>query len=158
MIKNQVRTFAAILLMALITSGGAHASGTLQLKTSIEDVNGVRDIEAGKYPAGIRKLQALLNKTSVAGNRRPLLTNLCVAYIATEQLNEAQRICDEAIHKGTSRASIIALNNRAVLHYLRGNVALAMADLQTAREAERFTHLIAQNSNIIAGNTAVAKH
>lgn len=158
MIKTPVSKFSAFFLGALLLSVGAQAKPVLSMKTSIEDVNGVRDVEAGHYQAGIRKLEALLAKTSVTGNRLPILNNLCVAHVATGQLDRADRYCNEAVQTSNKTTHTIALNNRAVLRYLQDDPVAAAADLETAKQNARLTQLINSNINKLERVATLAKN
>lgn len=121
------------------------AQPALTLKTSPQDVNGVREVEAGNYDKGIAKLKAVLSRTTVSGNRTPLLQNLCVAYIATGQLEAASEVCNEATHTDNEVSKAIAYNNRAVLHYMKNDIAAAASDLKVASETFRYQSLIEAN-------------
>lgn len=158
MIKTRVSKFSAFFLGALLLSTGVQAKPVLSMKTSIEDVNGVRDVEAGNYQAGIRKLDAMLAKTSVTGNRLPILTNLCVAHVATGDLERADSYCNLAVQISNKTTHTIALNNRAVLRYLQDDPVAAAADLKAAKENARLTQLVNGNMNKLEHVATLAKN
>ncbi|GGW93560.1 hypothetical protein [Alteromonas halophila] len=158
MIKTRVSKFGAFFLGALFIGTSVNAEPVLSMKTSIEDVNGVRDVEAGNYQTGIRKLEAALAKTSVTGNRLPILTNLCVAHVATGDLEQANRYCNDAVQHSNKLTSTIALNNRAVLHYLNDDLVAAAADLEAADKNARMPALIKGNLEKLQRVTTLAKN
>ena len=158
MIKTRVSKFSAFFLGALLVSAGVQAKPVLSMKTSIEDINGVRDVEAGNYQAGIRKLDAVLAKTSVTGNRLPILTNLCVAHVATGNLEQAESYCNQAVQISNKTTNTIALNNRAVLRYLQDDPVGAAADLEAAKENARLTQLVNGNLSKLQRVTTLAKN
>ena len=81
-------------------------------------------------------------------------TNLCVAYIKTTALDNAERICTDAVDSieavlaarsrvdsGAELTSIrrylaLALSNRGVMHAVTGRDAEAQADFEAARDIE----------------------
>lgn len=156
--NNLVRSFCLLASIVLIPVNAFASSdlSSLQLKTSIQEVNGVREIEAGDYQTGIRKTEAYLNKLKVMSVRAPYLNNLCVAYIAQEDFDKAPGVCDESVK--ANRESAIALNNRAVLHYLKGNVVASRADMTKAVETANQNRVIKHNQQIIGTNDLMAKN
>lgn len=156
--SNLVRSFCLLASIVLVPVNAFASTDllSLQLKTSIQEVNGVREIEAGDYQTGIRKTEAYLNKLKVMSLRAPYLNNLCVAYIAQEDFDKAPGVCDESVK--ANRESAIALNNRAVLHYLQGNVLASRADMTKAVETASQNRVINHNQQIIGINDLMAKN
>lgn len=159
LLKNKLVQGAFVATLLTLPSALAAASdhlAAMQLKTSVEDVNGVRDIEAGDYQTGIRKTQAALNLLSVSSQRAPLLTNLCVAHIAEQSFADAKVACDASVEARPGDA--IALNNRAVLHYLTGDFKASRDDLESAAEGIRYQNVIASNMQVLDQKDLVAKN
>lgn len=128
---------------ALATGSTPVANDSFRLKTSIEDVNGVREIESGNYAKGVKRTQAALAKTTVSARRSPLHNNLCVAYVAMGDLSAAKQHCEAAVE--TSNESVVALNNRAVMHCLTENHPACIADLTKAQQKSKQQSLVQQN-------------
>ncbi|XOV80316.1 MAG: hypothetical protein ACFHVJ_05020 [Aestuariibacter sp.] len=148
---------AALGFVPLTSSAGPdiNTSDTFALKTSIQEVIGVREIEAGKYQSGIRKSNAALSKVSVNILRAPLLNNLCVAHIAINDLNSAKQRCDDAVQASDNA---IARNNRAVLHCLSGNTKACAEDFTAALEQNNKSRLIEKNIRIMQQQYMVASN
>ncbi len=153
--KISIKTFTPAILAVLISAPFSQASAvvdtklsTLAVKTSIVEVNGVRDIEAGNYQRGIRKSEAALAKATIASLRKPLLDNLCVANIALKNMEQAKSYCNEAVNTG--QASAISYNNRAVLHYMNGDYQASAEDLEVANELGAFSNLVKDNMYLVS--------
>lgn len=146
---------AALTLPTGLVSANVNTS-SLQLKTSIQEVNGVREIEAGDYTRGIAKTKANLSKVTVTSLRAPLLNNLCVAYIAQQDFQNAKQACDESV--ATGQNSDIALNNRAVFHYATGNVQASLDDLLAIKRSRQHKGLIASNLDIVRQNVLISQN
>ncbi|MDC8830684.1 tetratricopeptide repeat protein [Alteromonas gilva] len=129
---------------------------TYRLKTSIDDVNGVREIESGDYAKGIARSKAALAKTSVSGQRSPLHNNLCVAYVATGELDAAKQHCDAAVE--TSKNNVFALNNRAVMHCLTDNHSACIADLTWAQQKSKSQRIVKQNLSLAKQHDLLSKN
>ncbi|MCC2617284.1 hypothetical protein LJ739_13605 [Aestuariibacter halophilus] len=156
-----IRTASLSLVCAipLFLSAVSHASepstaNSLRLQTSVEDVNGVRDIEAGNLNDGLRKTLATLSRTTVASQRQPLLNNLCATYIALEQLSSAHSACDAAVSSGSRNA--VALNNRAVLNCKVGNAKQCVDDLKQAQRLRKVDEVIAANLSLAQQTILIA--
>lgn len=158
--KTAIKSFSpAVLAMLMIipvsqasatdvtTSSRLLASTQLKVKTSVADVIGVREIESGKLQQGIRKSKAALAKASTASLRKPLLDNLCVAHLALNNMQQADQYCQAAVNTG--KASAISYNNRAVMHYVLGNVEASLEDLDTATGLGKFQNMVAGNLRIV---------
>lgn len=128
----------------------------LRLKTSVAEVNGVREIETGNFEKGIRKSIASLNKSTAPALRKPLLDNLCVAHIALNELEQAQQYCDLAVNTG--RQSAISYNNRAVLNFVAGNKQASIDDISEATELKSFKSITQHNDAIINQQNMLTKN
>lgn len=131
-------TFTASNAIAETAQGQA-----MKLKTSVEEVNGVREIESGNYEKGIRKTIAALNLSSASPIRASLLNNLCVAYIASGDVATAKQSCDDAVTAAQGNA--IAYNNRAVLNCLTSQPQACKADLEKAQQLNASNRVIKHN-------------
>jgi tetratricopeptide (TPR) repeat protein len=144
MFKSLFKT--TTLALSFVAISHAQAYDNLELKTSYEDIPGVRNIEAGQYQAGIHKLQTLLGNTRMRELTAPAQTNLCVAYTALGQLSNASTYCEQAIKQHSSKRDLsLAYNNRAVLHYVQGKTELSLQDMQKATELNPANSLAARN-------------
>jgi hypothetical protein len=125
---------AAAIAATLLVAAAAHAdveSGKLVL-SGFTDVADGDQLLAGDYAAVIQKLAP--HSTDFNVNEVAASTNLCVAYVASGRLGEAQNACNEAIRMARwddSSVSLwerlshhdalsIAYANRAVLNKLSG--------------------------------------
>lgn len=152
--KTALKSFspAVLAILMLIPSSQASAKdisaeSRLLVKTSVAEVIGVREIESGKFEQGIRKSKAGLAKTSTPALRKPLLDNLCVAYLAIKDLDQASQYCHEAVNTGN--ASAISYNNRAIMHYVLGNLEASLEDLEAANELGSFRNMVVGNLKIV---------
>ncbi|MFT5609025.1 MAG: tetratricopeptide (TPR) repeat protein [Parvicella sp.] len=161
--KTAIKSFSAAVLAMLMIMPISQASTTdltagsqLMVKTSVAEVIGVREIESGKFEQGIRKSKAGLAKTSTASLRKPLLDNLCVAYLAIQDMEQANQYCQAAISKG--KASAISYNNRAVMHYVLGNIQASLEDLDAASELGDFQDMVRSNLRIVNQQNMLSKN
>lgn len=136
---------AAITTVIALGLGGqvATADTAIELRTADMEVPGAREVEAGEYRAGIAKLERALSRPNHAFGRAPALINLCVAFVATGELDRAAKACDAAVANGASLE--LAYNNRAALHILRGDSQAAMADLRKAELVKPGTGVVQRN-------------
>jgi hypothetical protein len=160
--KTAIKSFSPAFLAMLIIMPVSHASATdvtagsqLIVKTSVAEVIGVREIESGKLVQGIRKSKAALAKTSTVSLRKPLLDNLCVAHLAINDMEQANQYCQAAVNTG--KASAISYNNRAVMHYVLGNVKASLEDLDAASSQGRFQNMVAGNLKIVKQQNILGK-
>ena len=152
--KTAIKSYIPAVLVMLMSIPVSQASTTddtvgsqLIVKTSVAEVIGVREIESGKLEQGIRKSKAALAKTSTLSLRKPLLDNLCVAHLAVNDMEQANQYCQAAVNTG--KASAISYNNRAVMHYILGNVRASLEDLDAASSQGRFQNMVAANLKIV---------
>ena len=152
--KTAIKSFSPAVLAILIIMPASQVSATgvtvgsqLIVKTSVAEVIGVREIESGKLEQGIRKSKAALAKTSTMSLRKPLLDNLCVAHLAINDMEQANQYCQDAVKTG--KASAISYNNRAVMHYVLGNVKASLEDLDAAGSQGRFQNMVAANLEVV---------
>ena len=132
--KSSCVQLAAAIAATLLLTSQAHAdveAGKLTLSGYIDAAAGAQ-LFAGNYSAVIDKLAP--HSASFALDQVAASTNLCVAYVATGKLAEAQGACDEAIkmasmdrsgmtladHLAHQDAVALAHANRAVLTKLSG--------------------------------------
>jgi hypothetical protein len=148
---------AMLIMMPIGQISASDASVTkLMVKTSEADVIGVREIESGKFEQGIRKSKAALAKTTIAAIRKPLLDNLCVAHLAVKNMKQANQYCNDAVNTG--KASAISYNNRAMLHYVLGNVEASLEDLDEATKLGMFKNMIGRNLSIVNKRNILSKN
>ncbi|MFT4653104.1 MAG: tetratricopeptide (TPR) repeat protein [Kangiellaceae bacterium] len=161
--KTAIKSFSPAVLAMLMIIPVSHASATdaseglrLMVKTSVAEVIGVREIESGKFEQGIRKSKAGLAKTSTASLRKPLLDNLCVAHLAIKDMEQANQYCNAAVNTGN--ASAISYNNRAVMHYVLGNLEASLEDLDEASRFNSFQNMITGNMRIVNQQNILSKN
>jgi hypothetical protein len=152
--KTVIKSFSPAVLAILMTVPASQAlaadttvGSQLMVKTSVAEVIGVREIESGNLKQGIRKSEAALAKSSSMFLRKPLLDNLCVANLAISNMEQANQYCNAAVNTG--KASVISYNNRAVMHYVLGNVTASLEDLDEASNHGRFQNMVADNFKIV---------
>lgn len=161
--KTAIKTFSPVVLAMLIImpASQALASNTtagsqLMVKTSVAEVIGVREIESGNLEQGIRKSKAALAKSSTVSLRKPLLDNLCVANLAISNIEQANQFCNAAVNTG--KTSVISYNNRAVMHYVMGNLEASLEDLDEASSHGRFQNMVAGNLKIVNQQNMLSNH
>ncbi|MFQ3237201.1 MAG: hypothetical protein ACI9C4_002781 [Paraglaciecola sp.] len=161
--KAAIKSFSPAVLAILmimpvsqVSANTATSGSRLMVKTSVAEVIGVREIESGKFEQGIRKSKAGLAKTSTASLRKPLLDNLCVAHLAINDMQQANEYCHGAINTG--KASTISYNNRAVMHYVLGNIEASLEDLDAAIEFGGFDKLVGRNLAIVNQQNLLSKN
>jgi len=102
---------------------------TWELRTVSQDVPGTREIESGNPEKAIRiskvKLSVVPPSQEVA-----VLTNLCIGYLLTRDLDQAEPYCDQAVAKQKKRA--VTYNNRGILRVLQGDDVAALRDFAIA--------------------------
>lgn len=128
--NNILSTTAALLIALAFPVGSASAATGLQLKTDDREVYGTREVEAGDYAAGIAKLETALKRTGTRLEKAPILNNLCVAYVATGELEKANSYCQMAVEDGYDLD--LAYNNRGVMNYAAGDVEASIRDFDLA--------------------------
>jgi hypothetical protein len=161
--KIAIKSFSPAVLAMLMIMPVSQASATdatagsrLMVKTSVAEVIGVREIESGDFEQGIRKSKAGLAKTSMATLRKPLLDNLCVAHLAINDMVQANQYCQAAINTGETSA--ISYNNRAVMHYVLGNIEASLEDLDAASTFGNFQKIVARNLTIVDQQNLLSKN
>ena len=128
---NNINTMYSIITgLILMTSYQAPASAEpWELRTATEEVQGTRDIEAGRLDKGIR-VSELHYTTTPKSQKGAILTNLCLAHTLKRDYETAMDYCNRAVsHRKGGRA---AYNNRGVLHTILGNYRMATSDLEKA--------------------------
>jgi hypothetical protein len=160
--KAAIKSFSPAVLAMLMIIPASQASATdatagsqLMVKTSVAEVIGVREIESEKFEQGIRKSKAALAKASTASLRKPLLDNLCVAHLAINNMQQANQYCEAAVNAG--KATAISYNNRAVMHYVLGNVEASLKDLDAATSLGKFQNMVAGNLRIVNQQNILSK-
>ncbi len=63
-----------------------------------------------------------------------VLTNLCIGYILSKNLDQAQAYCDQAVSRSNEKT--VSYNNRGVLKALQGDYSAAMRDFESAVNAD----------------------
>ena len=152
---TKLLTLAATLLFAT-TALAQTNHNVYKLRTTVEDVYGVQEIENGNYTDGIRKLNAQLARTSVMTKQAPLHTNLCVAHIATGNLKAAQPHCAKAVDQSGNKS--IALNNLAVLNCLENKATLCVENFERSVAANKFNRFSSNNLTLANTRLQISKN
>ncbi len=123
----------ALFLALLISFTSSSASAEEMVMVTITtDMAGTDEILDGKYLEAIPKSLYYVD-TSSNIRRVAARTNLCVAYTATRQYDEAVKWCDAAVEVG--RRAKVTKNNRAILAYMMGDYDTSAKLLSEAGEA-----------------------
>ena len=138
---HKIQTIALVVGIGFGTS--AVAADPMELKTSDRAVLGAAEVAAGDYVGGISKSERALRHANHNLVKAPALINLCVAHAATGSLDRADEYCSAAVETGVDTA--LAYNNRAVVHYLRGDIESCIADLERAAELQAGSRVIKRN-------------
>jgi tetratricopeptide (TPR) repeat protein len=87
-------------------------------------------VERGQWRQAIHFGNEVASGRGAPGNRIAALSNLCVAYAATGELQSAIESCDAALE--LSPTAWRAFNNRGAVHWLAGDHAAAASDFEAA--------------------------
>lgn len=153
--------FRAIVVSMMLVMVAARAAGEpsgfiLSVDTAAP---GSAALQEGNYSVAIRHAKTALR----LGESRSTYLTLCAAYIGQAALEEAVVACDEAVsaakaplttermpHGHRDRDGLAkAYSNRAVLRALRGDVAAAAADLESAAQQNRHEAVVRNNAVVI---------
>lgn len=100
-----------------------------ELRTSMTTVPGTRELESGKIAKAIRISKVYLPHVTHQ-KRVAVLTNLCIGYILSRELDQAETYCGEAVEIPSDRT--VSYNNRGILKALQGDYSGAVQDLNDA--------------------------
>lgn len=131
-IKGVMKCFAVIWLAAAgLGISPALADHELVMTTVDLEIPGTDAIREGDYERAIALSEG---RVDAGWNVRKLAarTNLCIAYTALGDFENAISWCDAAMEVG--RQGWIAKNNRAVLHLLMGEIDMGHAMLEAAED------------------------
>jgi hypothetical protein len=112
LLKSARIPLAAALAATVLAASAAHAAPTsdkLVLSGFVDAADG-EQLMAGKYAAVIQKLAP--HTFEFRADEVAASTNLCVAYVATGKLNEAQGACNEAIAMARLDQSGVSMQER----------------------------------------------
>ena len=119
---------AALLLVALPSVSSAEA---WELRTAPDTVPGTREIESGQIEKALRISEIQLPHASQF-KKVAVLTNLCIGYILSNDFEQAEDFCDQAVARRNDKA--VSHNNRGILKMLQGDYSSAMQDFAIAVE------------------------
>jgi hypothetical protein len=106
-----------------------------ELRTTLDEVPGTREIESGNFDKAIRisrvRLPHVSQKQKVA-----VLTNICIGYIMNKDFDEAENYCNQAVERPNEK--VVSYNNRGVLKALQGDYNGAMRDFVSAAKSGCF--------------------
>jgi Flp pilus assembly protein TadD len=125
-------TTAAAVLIGTFSPLAAQADGW-ELTTVDEEVPGTRKIESGQIQEGIRLSEESL-KWPGHDQRVAELSNLCIGYILSNQLDKAEPYCNRALENSSpeSAHSVVSRNNLGVLQAIRGDYGSAQVNFKSA--------------------------
>lgn len=131
-------------LIAILLCGAAFLPGNpclaenYPLRVVYADVPGTEEIEAGRFEAGIRILQAELKKVDTLESG-DIWSTLCATYVVTRAYSDARTPCDKAVEIEPTYA---ALNNRGVYRAFVGDFYGARQDLDRARPLQLEAYIV----------------
>lgn len=152
----------SIVAAASLAASPASRADVFPFRVAFENVPGVEEITSGKVREGIEILQQALEAGDA--DKGYVLATLCGAYIIDSSLEEAARVCTDAVEMSPGET---AYNNRGVLRAFSGDFEGAREDFDRARPArmdEYLEYLKTRDVGLIAqGNSGllddlVAKH
>lgn len=148
-VYNNAFTRSTVLLVAALACASTMADEPAYTMTVISDAAYGLKVTAGEYDVAIAKITAKRRNT----DRYPDLTNLCVAYTKTGDLEKADAACGAAVEqmraKVPARGSsfnyltdaaghrthlALALSNQGVLHAVSGDLDSARKNFEEALE------------------------
>ena len=156
--------------------------GTVQLQaaepvarpvlTGYSDTVGSDALQSGEYKSMVAEVARYKDAPTVTA--AAYTTNLCVGYIASRQMDEAQKACDSAVRAakrertqlsswmGTSRKAYneqiaIAYANRAVMYYLANKPEKAAADLNRAESLAPSAGYVTRNLAALSSSNTAAQ-
>lgn len=106
-----------------------------ELRTTLDEVPGTREIESGNIDKAIRISKVRLPHVSQQ-RKVAVLTNLCIGYIMSKNFDEAENYCSQAVERPNEQA--VSYNNRGVLKALHGDYDGAMQDFASAANSDCF--------------------
>jgi hypothetical protein len=71
-------------------------------------------------------------------------------------LQQAQQYCDMAVTTG--KPSALSFNNRAVMHFVAGNMQASADDIESANQLRHFKNMVKHNSAIINQQSMLTKN
>lgn len=103
-----------------------------ELRTSRHTVPGTQEIESGRIDKAIQISRVQLPHVSQQ-KKVAVLTNLCIAYILSNEFDQAEDYCDQATERSNEKT--VSYNNRGVLKAAQGDFDSAMQDFAYAASA-----------------------
>jgi tetratricopeptide (TPR) repeat protein len=165
--RSVARSVSLLVASTLLIASGAQATETVRPKlvlTAYTNGAGGDDLVKGNYSQALNEIQHYRPQMMIAASAKT--TNLCVAYTALKQLDQAKVACDVALRQAkydkvsASRFSLntmyenayvaIAYTNRAVVHMLSRDEASAKADLEKAKALAPHADFVARNEAVVA--------
>jgi hypothetical protein len=140
--------------------------------TGYSDTVGSDALVAGEYKAMVAEVSRFKDAPTLTPTAYN--TNLCVGYIASRQMTEAQKACDAAVRAAkrertqmsswmvTSRKAYneqiaIAYANRAVMHYIANQPEKAAVDLSKAEALAPSAGYVTRNLAALSKSNTVAQ-
>lgn len=176
--QNRVRSSRALQLavaasLALVGVGAQAAEkSTRPVLTGYSDTVGSNALMAGQYDVMIAEVARF--KDAPSASPTAYQTNLCVGYIATRQLDDAEKACNAAVRAAkrertqmsnwmiSSRRAYneqvaIAYANRAVLRMIKQDASSAKTDLAKAEALSPEAAFVTRNVAALNVRGAVAQ-
>jgi tetratricopeptide (TPR) repeat protein len=165
--RSVLRSVSLLVASTLLIASGAQATQTARPKlvlTAYSNGAGGENLLKGNYAEALSEIRHYRPQMMIAASAK--VTNLCVAYTALKQLDQAKVACDAALKQAkydkvdASRFSLntmyenqyvaIAYANRAVVHMLSKDEASAKADLEKAKVLAPRADFVARNEAVVA--------
>ena len=132
--SNTLFTIIAAAFVIAAVPSKTYADGW-ELRTTMDEVPGTREIESGNIDKAIRISMVRLPQVSQQ-QKVSVLTNLCIGYIIIKDFDEAENYCNQAVERPNAHS--VSYNNRGVLKALQGDYNGAMRDFASAAGSDCF--------------------
>jgi hypothetical protein len=163
MLAKSATLIAVSSILSVAAAHAANVASSPMVLTAYANGVGGPSLLTGKFDVALAEINKDRASTSAAYTAK--MNNLCVLYAATKQVTEATSACTAALKAakyerissqryapGSIRENAyvaIAYTNRAVVHLMAKNTALAQDDLARAKA-------LAPSADFVAKNLAVA--
>jgi len=153
---------ALLVASSLLIAAGAHAADAARsspVLTAYSNGAGGEALLAGKYEAALAEIKHFRPQSQMASSAKA--NNLCVAYVAVKQMEQAKSACKLALRAakqdkisgtrfapGSSRENAylaIAYANRAVAHLMASDPTTARQDLARAQSLAPQAEFVSKN-------------
>jgi tetratricopeptide (TPR) repeat protein len=172
--KSSIALRLAVAASLMFTAAASQAAEPVArpVLTGYSDTVGAEALQSGEYKSMVAEVARFKDAPTVSPTAYS--TNLCVGFIASRQMDEAQKACDSAVRAAkrertqssswmvTSRKAYneqiaIAYANRAVMYYLSNKPEKAAEDLVKAESLAPSAGYVTRNLAAMSTNNTVAQ-